>query len=345
MKWQSCAIALSSTLLLPLLTQEPGRTIVAVDEDALLRQISLPGEFSGVVSLEGSLTGDAPTPFCTGSLLTGGQYILTAAHCLTDENTTTIVSGLLNQPFAATFDLASGFTQVLISDLFVFPGWQGSVLNGGDIALLRLLEPAPAEAEQYDIYRNTDELGQSFLKVGYGDIGTGTTGDILPNGLFAFFGQNQFEATEADFVDLLFNPPTTVSPLSQLLYDFDSGFPIDNLFGSLGLGSLEVNTGFGDSGGPAFIGNRIAGLTSYGIGGFGLTFPSDIDTETNSTFGELSGDTRVSTYASFVDAVLAGRIAPSGQNTAAIPEPSTLAGMALFGAWLLNRRRSQPGDR
>ncbi|QZZ20386.1 trypsin-like serine protease [Leptothermofonsia sichuanensis E412] len=319
--------------------------IVVVDDASLFRQQALPGQFSGVVSLEGDVFSDGTSiPFCTGSLLKGGLHILTAAHCLT-EDTNQISPGLINQPFFATFNLASGVTQVPILDLFIFQGWDGTLTNGNDIAILSLLEPAPSEAEQYDIYRETNELGQIFTKVGYGRTGNGIDGETTTNGLVAYFGQNQFEGTEADLVNLLISPPTNPAPFSQLLFDFDSGFRSNNLLGSLGLGINEVNTASGDSGGPAFIDNRIAGITSYGVGGFGLLLATDIDELTNSTFGELSGETRVSTYASFVDGVLLGNIAASAQNTAAIPEPSTILGMAIFGGWMLRRRKVQKRDR
>lgn len=333
-------------------TSQMAQAIVAVDDAALYRQQVRPGQFSGVVSLQGDPFFDQVSdPFCTGSLLAGGRHILTAAHCLTDDSNR-LFSGLINQPFFANFNLASGVTQVPIRDLFVVPTYDGFVSN--DLAILSLLEPAPSDAERYDIYRDLNELGQTFTKVGYGNTGNGSNGEWTSNGLLAFFGQNQFEGIEADLVNLL-TFPLQAAPLSQLLYDFDSGSSFTNLMGSLGLGSNEVNTARGDSGGPAFIGNRIAGITSYGVGGFGLVNPTDIDVYTNSSFGELSGDTRVSTFANFIDAVLLGNVAPSGSNVTAnvsssdpnmtaVPEPSTMLGVTMLGVWLFKRRKSQRSE-
>ncbi len=56
----------------------------------------------------------------------------------------------------------------------------------------------------------------------------------------------------------------------------------------------------------------------------GLT-PPEVDNERNGSFGEVSFDTRVSSYASYIDDVLAGKIQP----TYKIPEPSTVLGSLL----------------
>ncbi|HIK19150.1 MAG TPA: trypsin-like serine protease [Leptolyngbyaceae cyanobacterium M33_DOE_097] len=338
MKVKRCLCALAGATTVTLNLSWNAQAIVTVDDSTLFDRIVQPGQYSGVVSLEGYFDDTGSTPFCTGSLLTGGRHLLTAAHCLTEPGTNTLFSFLTEQPFFANFNLINGVTPVSIREFFVFPDWDGFVGNGNDIAILALQEPAPDEAEQYDIYRDTDELGQTFIKVGYGTTGTGFEGETTPNGFLPFFGQNQFEGTELDRFDLL-RFPGNPSPFSQLLFDFDNGLPANNLLGSLGLGRDEVNTASGDSGGPAFIGDRIAGITSYGTGGFGLALPTDIDTQTNSSFGELSGETRVSTYASFIDAVLLGQVAPSGYNTTTIPEPATILGISMFGFILLGSRK------
>lgn len=313
--------------------------IVATDIDNLLRQQVLPGQYTGVVALEGYvLENDAFSSFCTGSLLPGGFHILTAAHCLTQFGTTTLNPSLVNQPFWVDFKLTSTPTQVPIHELYILPTWEGSVVQGNDLAILSLFHAAPAEAEQYDVYRDTDELGRTFTKVGYGTIGVGDTGEEFSNGLVAFSGQNQFDGADTDLVNLL-ESSVKVAPGSQLLFDFDNGLSANNLIGGLGLGNDEVNTASGDSGSPAFIGSRIAGITSYGLGGF----VTDVDSDVNASFGELSGETRVSTYTSFIDAVIGGRIAPTARNTA-VPEPTTLVGSALGGLWLLKRGKQRtPG--
>lgn len=190
-----------------------------------------------------------------------------------------------------------------------------------------LAEAAPAEAEQYEIYRGQDEIGRTFTKVGYGRTGIGTEGAVKGSNpyILAYFGQNRFDALGEDFYGNL------VVPDSQLLYDFDNGMSERNVFLSsnglsdLGLGNKEVNIAPGDSGSPAFIGNLVGGISSYNASDFDI----DIDSVRNSSLGEIAGDVRVSSYASFIDAAVAGEV----PSTTSVPEPSLTLGTFAFGAW------------
>ncbi|MFP4574210.1 MAG: trypsin-like serine protease [Coleofasciculus sp.] len=251
-------------------------------------------EFSGVARLE---LGESIS--CSGSLLSGGLHILTAAHCLTDNEGIPIRNVLDNS--SAVFNIEQGSPSIrlpiAISDFFIHPNWSGTggggegFVRGNDIAVLQLAEPAPAFIEQYDLYRNTDEVGQIFTKVGYGNIGLGNTG-YIPNSIDGRkrFGQNRFDAlvdlfkeeevtlTHFDVatseVSEVFNWADIAISGSQLLLDFDNGLPENDAFGvhfgieDLGLGDTEVNPAPGDSGGPSFLlgddGNwLIAGVSSH----------------------------------------------------------------------------------
>jgi secreted trypsin-like serine protease len=320
-KWSIAAIG----VFLAILGRGTAQAIVFTNEQALANGQVAPGEYNGVVSL--SIAGS----LCSGSLLPGGLHILTAAHCLDEANSSNTT---------VNFNLSTGQVVRAVKDFFIFPEYKSTDEFENDVAVLKLAEAAPAEAERYDIYRDQDEIGRTFTKVGYGEIGIGTEGAIpnssSPN--VSYVGQNRFEALGEDA------DPNSI-PGSQLLYDFDNDTNANNVVFSnrlsdLGLGDKEVNTAGGDSGGPAFIGNLVAGITSYG-GRFSDPPRFDIDSELNSSFGEFSGDVRVSFYADFIDAAVAGEV----PSTTSVPEPSLTLGTFALGAWgashLLKRGKKQ----
>jgi Trypsin len=137
---------------------------------------------------------------------------------------------------------------------------------------------------------------------------------------------------------------------SVLFFDFDSGLRVNDVFGRLseldptfgksqtgvvvnGL-VTEVNSSPGDSGGPTFINGLVAGITSFGFsanflyGETGCGGVGNVDTQravgagascTNSSFGEISADTRVSYFTNWIDAGVAGRVA-----RIQVPVPATL---------------------
>ena len=66
---------------------------------------------------------------------------------------------------------------IAASHVQVHPGYDASnSLN--DLALVWLSQDAPTKAERFSLYRNQDELGQTFTMVGYGVPGLGSTGVI-----------------------------------------------------------------------------------------------------------------------------------------------------------------------
>jgi hypothetical protein len=268
--------------------------------------VSPPSPFDGVVDV---LVQEIIEPdffsFCSGSLLTTGRHILTAAHCLTDD------SGSLNATNGTVrFELDTGDVIVPIANYFIHPDWQGDFL-GGDVAILELGAIAPDAAQRYDIYRGTDEVFQVGTKVGYGNSGNGNEGEVFFD-LAKRSGKNRY-----DSIGDIFEPLT---PGALLAYDFDNGLPENDAFGfffginDLGLGEEEVLAASGDSGGPTFIDGAIAGVASFSLGGF---FPVDIDPFLNRSFGEFGFDTRVSTYANWIDGILSRQ---------SVPEPSTMLG-------------------
>ncbi|WP_293360406.1 MULTISPECIES: trypsin-like serine protease [unclassified Microcoleus] len=292
------------TFFLVLQTAEIADSIISAFGDSSSRKPLALNQYTGVAYLEPAQ--------CTGSLLTGGLYVLTAAHCLNEGG----VKVPAETAIKAIFKLRSGEVSIPVSNYYIHPGWTGYESEvGNDIAILKLKKAAPSSIEQYEINRNKNELGKIFTKVGYGYIGVGTKGQDENSNSEAkrYSGQNRYDAlidvlkdaTESDMSELVLG--------SQLIFDFDDGSAEHDALGrhfpklrDRGLGKNEIATASGDSGGPSFVDGKIAGISSWGYSdrGFFKTNIGDIDKiDDNGSFGEISGDTRVSFYAGWIDRV------------------------------------------
>lgn len=302
---------------------------------------------SGVGSIFVEFAGTAPFGFlCTASAISD-RHILTAAHCLreADDTVTTLIvvfPGVM--PGGGNFiALASGFAVNPEFDFWNSVGF--GAFSDGDVAIIEMPFDLPASIERYDLYRDTDEFGQETRHYGHGRSGKGNKGATGGASFFyARTGLNQYEQTLGAF----FGPP-----FDQLLYDFDSGGRKHNAMewwftsafachpenpdnppqaqdgqcttfkdGSYpdfkGFGNLEVGLASGDSGGPGFIDGKIAGVHSFGFTHFctGVTNGTDFSCGLDSSYGEMSGDARVSTNADWIDGVVGGAI-----PTTPVPEP------------------------
>ncbi|MFB2893796.1 trypsin-like serine protease [Aerosakkonemataceae cyanobacterium BLCC-F50] len=305
--------------------------------------------FDGVVRLD--INTNLGSDNCSGSLLSTGLHILTAAHCVSDD----LGFNLIINNTKAFFDIPGDTVGIDVTKFFIHPNWGGLTdfeSVEGDIAILELSSFAPQAAERYDIYRNNDEVGQVGIKVGYGLSGQGNQGfdpDNFPFGVKRF-GQNKYDAPAEVLnsrIPELGRVGNNTVPGAVLAYDFDNGLPENDAFAyfgipNLGLGMQEVTTAPGDSGGPTFINGLIAGVTSFGtcFNEPNCSTPPDIDNFINASFGEFGGDTRVSTYASYIDDVLAGKIAPTKQ----ISEPNTIFGTVFaLAAFAISSRFQRRG--
>jgi secreted trypsin-like serine protease len=363
-------------------------------------------DYNGVAHL--SVNYDGGKASCTGTLLPSGKHILTAAHCFTDRNgNLDVLNTSIDFGGSQVYSFTIQTGQVASDGYYIYPGWDG--FSGGDIAVLELEGTIPDYFRRYDIYRGSDEVGKIFTTVGYGKYGTGVQGANLTNDATYFhnkarlYGKNRFGVALENFgpingSQLLFDfddgTPST-DTLGQIFGINDPVLTSDEATIRLGeqnpnaskadqnvLNLLlamntnrydyrEVMIAFGDSGGPALIDGKIAGVSSYILS---PGSPFDIDDQLNSSYGELAGMTRVSRYAKFVDDAMAGRIAPTqrGQTTSrsttsgnaalisynytaadfandadtseteSVPEPTSALGLlavGLGGAGLLSRKR------
>jgi hypothetical protein len=242
----------------------------------------------------------------SGSLLWTGRHILTAAHVLTDGN------GQIDTPsITVSFELPgrtlAGNNAIEInvpsSSFHIHPSWNGDVGAGNDIAILTLPELAPGGprgigADRMGIYRGSDEVRNIVNFAGYGRTGTGSTGATQMGGTKRL-GTNIYDAAGE----------TINEPANTLAMDFDDDTRAHDLFGRLfgirNTGTFgEALTAPGDSGGPVFLGpGLIAGVTSYGGSYEG---EEDALPGNNFSFGEYAVSTRVSSFAGWIDATVAG---------------------------------------
>lgn len=257
------------------------------------RNRAYPGEgYDGVVRISvGSKSG-------TGVLLYDGKAILTVAHLFSQSSLTASI----------LFETTKG-TQTLSSDKVTIHPNYDAINENNDLALVWLSVAAPVAAERYTLYRNSDETGQTMTLVGYGTPGTGSSGTFANNGsILRLKANNQFDADIGTLKNSLGAAMGWI-PLAgtQLVADFDDGTISHDALGNLinrsglGLGNNEGLIAPGDSGGPAFINGQVTGVASYTASlGLGNINP-DIDSLSNSSYGEIAAWQRVSVFQQWID--------------------------------------------
>lgn len=235
-----------------------------------------PGDFNG----DGAVTNE----------WAGSQWFITAAHVVVD------IDGM----FVGTGSALSDMVGYRATNWFVPDTYDGSVVSGSDIALIRVDRPFDASIPRLELYSGGAEPGNEVVMSGFGTSGTGATGQVLPAGIKRT-GYNRYDG----FYD---------SDESILTFDYDID-PDDELYSqgyesyyqeingldsdTVGLSArenvwdfripYEYSSAQGDSGGPITIGSEIYGLTSFG--------PSPL-------FTSVAGDLRVSPWRDWVYSVI-----------------------------------------
>jgi hypothetical protein len=253
----------------------------------------LPGEgYDGVVQVV------ADGFYGTGTLLYGGRAVLMSAHVLKGSRT---VSVRMDTPASQVTLQAETYTLHPLYD---------RVNANSDLALVWLRQPAPITAERSTLYRESNELGSAITLVGYGLPGDGLTGYVESTRTEPAkrLAENRFDTT-GEALKAAFGSGIAWNPLpgSQLIIDFDNGTSANDALGVLmglndtGLGIAEGMIAPGDSGGSAFIDDKVAGITTYAatLSRNGQT--PDVNDKLDSSFGEIAGFQRVSHYQQWID--------------------------------------------
>jgi hypothetical protein len=231
----------------------------------------------------------------TGTLLFDGRAILTAAHLFPNRSGTAQVS----------FETRSGSQTLTGTKILIHPGYAAQTNN--DLALVWLSSAAPTVADRYGVYRDSNEIGQIFTILGYGRPGTGAYGSEAASPI-RLKATNQFDAEATTLKSYLGSGMAWTPPAgTQLIADFDNGSTTNDALGRLiyrGDLGQGLNEGFiapGDSGGPAFLNGKIAGVASYITNLSNVSIRPDVDTILNSSFGEIAAWQRVSAYQQWID--------------------------------------------
>jgi hypothetical protein len=262
-------------------------------------------------------------PYIASGTLIAPDWVLTAGHVVDIAN--------------SIFFTVNG--NVYTADSWAaHPSWTGDLTAGYDIGLFHLTS-TPENISPARIYTGTTELNRIGTFVGYGKTGTGLTGATV------FDGRKR---GAQNMLDAYYNSTNRI-----LLSDFDNPNPyafFDSLVGSRTPLYIEGLIAPGDSGGPVFITDGttryIAGVNSFVGGNF-------FDGKADSDYGDLSGATRVSIFANWINdtinapPVMSASTFPlsSGSATlipalAIVPEPASLAAFLVFMPLFFRRRKA-----
>ncbi len=351
----------SAFALIPKQTEDERRISTTGNTSSVTDWRFVPGQIFGGVA--GALDGVARISFsnstgsyaCSGSLLQGGSYVLTAAHCADDFSSMTVNFGWAGGSAAVTRS---------VTEAVLHPGWLGfenSADAGNDLALVRL--SAPITTIGGYALSSTNDVGKTYLMAGYGttSVGSANTATNWSDSGYGHYGWNTFDVDSKTFnrvVDAVtpgwgyeagyYTGTTYMSDFDGPNGSYNTLAKVAGVAGgfssSAGLGSNEALIAGGDSGGGDFVleggqwllsavhswgwqGNSVCGL----IGGGSLT-GCDISTRNASSYGDLSGATAVFDQLGWINSVIA------------VPEPATtalmLAGLLAVGSAAARRGRS-----
>ncbi|QQE12863.1 trypsin-like serine protease [Planctomycetota bacterium] len=326
--WTTSAL-LATAMALPMVisSNASASTILAEEYDVFHRQAGR--EHKSVGQITAYTTVDWADPvinkpilgpvggYSSGTVI-GDQWFLTAGHCVS-------VQSIAERQGFHTISV-DGATYVA-EEWYTPSEWKYSLREGADIALIKIKGTFNDEIPRMKVNglqggfvngkweengalagSSIDPTNKAFEAVGYGQTGTGTSGQIAGSGGTRRASWNRFDLTQTGIKELTGELGVT-NPERFLMGDFDSGiamgyltemsennpnFNWDTDYKTV----LESSIASGDSGGPAYIGGQIVGVTSWGLG--------HKDGNTNSSFSDVFGFTATAPWAQWMVDIMHG---------------------------------------
>ncbi len=306
--------------------------------------------YSGVVSLNIRYGGQSF--ICSGALI-DATHVLTAGHCIDTDGQGHKVD--VSQPFAtsgndvrAIFNASNvvgspGRAIVTASAVVMHPDYAGfgncpvqvtdpdAFCVNDDVAIVTLSQPAPVDAQVYQIHQPTVNEGEVFTMVGYGTSGNGVAGyTVSPDFRVKRKGTNTYDLADGNDEQNFFGA-------AEVWYaDFDgtdaNGVDQDAFCTVAGVCSGDLGNqsegalGGGDSGGPSFI--MVDGhLELVANNTFSGRFSG---AQVGGTFGTYMGGILLAPYLDFIYA---------NSDAEYIPEPAMIGLFGLGALGLAARRR------
>ena len=218
----------------------------------------------------------------SGVLFSNGKFVLTAAHLFNDYRS------------GQRIDIVSA-NGTILNDLqvYVYHGWDQIDTNfNHDIAIIKLSSRAVSDG--LALLNESDINGESFILSGFGNNGAIHTGTNVFDGDGSLFNTS-------------FN--TSIIEDTQILYDYDNGLEHQNASKNIfGVNSSSVATDnetlarSGDSGGGLLIDNKISAISSYVY----RNSLYDVNSVSDSSFGEVGVATQIFPYISWIDYITEG---------------------------------------
>ncbi|NEA67343.1 serine protease [Streptomyces sp. SID12488] len=190
------------------------------------------------------ITDASQNQFCGGTLVSATK-VVTAAHCMVDETTSSVrvVGG-------RTYRNGTNGTVSKVTKIWIHPSYTDAT-NGDDVAVLTLATSMPYTAASYVTSSQTSVYA------------AGTTARIIGWGTTSSSGSSSNQLRTAT-VPTVSNASCTSS--------YGSSYIASDMV-CAGYTSGGVDTCQGDSGGPLMIGGVLAGITSWGEGCAAAGYP------------------------------------------------------------------------